>query len=242
MWATWVATALGDVISAAPHIASPPTKERLAQIIGKCVERTSSGNASAFARLMHVGRGDVSRWQRGNALPRLALLLNMTFRLGAPLLNFLLGSPACVSLGGFLRSAPVEPDRGPRRTTIQHGRRMTDHPEVFRILQLALNENPPPSVTQVMKQISYSEVTVRRHFPELCRNIAKNYAAHREKRAVERKAQAAEEVKRLAYALHSQGVKLTRSHMRPLLTSSDYLNLEEGRAALRQVRQHLGLL
>jgi hypothetical protein len=29
--------------------------------------------------------------------------------------------------------------------------------------------------------------------------------------------------------------------MRPLLTSSDYLNLEEGRAALRQVRQELGL-
>jgi hypothetical protein len=30
--------------------------------------------------------------------------------------------------------------------------------------------------------------------------------------------------------------------MRPLLTSSDYLNLEEGRAALREVRQDLGLL
>jgi hypothetical protein len=29
--------------------------------------------------------------------------------------------------------------------------------------------------------------------------------------------------------------------MRPLLTSSDYLNLDEGQAALRQVRQELGL-
>jgi transcriptional regulator with XRE-family HTH domain len=241
MWATWVATALGDLISTAPHIASPPTKEGLAQTIGKCIERTSSGNASAFARLMQVGRGDVSRWQRGKALPRLALLLNMAFRLGAPLVDFLLGSPACVSLGGFLRSAPVEPDLGPRRTTIRRGRQMTN-PEIFRILQSALNENPPPSVTQVMKRISRSEVTVRRHFPELCPEIAKNYAAYRVKRAAERKAQAAEEVKRLASALHSQGVRLTRSHMRPLLTSSDYLNLEEGRAALREVRQDLGLL
>jgi hypothetical protein len=189
---------------------------------------------------MRVGRGGVSSWQRGKALPRLPLLLNMAFRLGAPLLDFLLGSPACVSSRGFLRSAPVEPHCRPR-TTIQHGRR-TNQPEVFRILQSALNEDPAPSVRQVMKRISHSEVTVRHHFPELCRSIAKNYAAYRVKRAVARKARAAEEVKWLAYALHSQGVKLTRSHMRPFLTSSDYLNLEEGRAALRQVREDLGLL
>lgn len=30
MWATWVATAFGELISAAPRIASPPTKDRLA--------------------------------------------------------------------------------------------------------------------------------------------------------------------------------------------------------------------
>lgn len=239
-WPTWVATALGELISTAPQIASPPTKARLAQTIGTCIERMSSGNASAFARLLHVGRGDVSRWQRGKALRRLALLLNMAFRLGAPLLDFLLGSPACVSSRGFLKSAPVEPNRSPRRSTIQYGRRMDD-PEVFRTLQSALDESPPPSVTQVMKRISHSEATVRRHFPDLCRDIAKHYAGYRVKRAVERKAQAAEEVKRLAYALHSDGVKLTRRQMRPLLTSSDYLNLEEGRAALRQVRQELGL-
>lgn len=240
LWATWVAAALGDLISASPHIDLPPTKERLAQTIGKCVERTSSGNASAFARLIRVGRGAVSRWQRGKALPRLALLLNMAFRMGAPLVDFLLGSTACVSLGGFVRSAPVEPDPRPPRTTIQYGRRM-NRTDVFRTLQSALNEKPSSSVTQVMKRIGHSEVTVRRHFPELCREIAKNYAVYRVKRALERKTQAANEVKRLAYALHSQGVKLTRSHMRPFLTSSNYLNLAEGRAALREVRQDLGL-
>ena len=79
-------------------------------------------------------------------------------------------------------------------------------PEVFRTLQSALNENPPPSVTQVMKRISHSEVTVRRHFPDLCRDIAKHYAEYRVKRAIERKAQAAEEVKRLAYELHANGI------------------------------------
>jgi hypothetical protein len=240
MWVTWVATAFGELISAAPRIASPPTKERLAQTIGSCIERTSSGNASAFARIMQAGRGDVSRWRRGKALPRLPLLLDMAFRVGASLMDFLLGSPDCVSSQGFLRSAPVESDRRPRRTSLQYGRRMND-PEVFRTLQLALNENPPPSVRQVMKRISHSEVTVRRHFPDLCRDLAKLYAEYRVKRSIERKSQAGEEVKRLAYELNANGIGLTRRHMRPLLTSSDYLNLEEGRAALRAVRQELGL-
>jgi len=240
MWATWVATALGELIAAAPRIASPPTKERLAQTIGRCVEHTSAGNSSAFARLMQVGRGDVSRWQRGKALPRLALLLDMAFRVGAPLLDFLLGTAGCVSSRGFLRSSLVELDRGPRRTTIQYGRRMNE-PQVIEALQSALHESPPPSVTQVMKRISHSEVTVRRHFPDLCRDIAKLYAEYRVKRAIERKSQAVEEVKRIAYELYANGIGLTRRHMRPLLASSDYLNLEEGRAALRAVRQELGL-
>jgi hypothetical protein len=240
MWATWVATALGDLISSSPHIASRPTKEHLARTIGICVQRTSFGNASAFSRLMQVGRGDVSRWQRGKAIPRMSLLLSMAFGAGSSLVDFLLGSPACVSLGGFLRSAPVGLDRGLPRTTTQYGRRINCL-EVFPTLQSALNENPPPSVTQVMKRIGYSEGTVRRHFPDLCCEIAKNYAGYRVRRAIERKAQAAEEVKRLAYALHSQGVRLTQHHIRPLLTSPSYLNLEEGRATLRAVRQQLGL-
>jgi len=92
-----------------------------------------------------------------------------------------------------------------------------------------------------MKRLRHTEVTVRRHFPELCSEIAKRYAEYRVKRAITRKAQAADEVRRIAYELHAKGIALLRRNMRPLLTSSDYLNLEEGRAALRQVRLELGL-
>jgi hypothetical protein len=46
-------------------------------------------------------------------------------------------------------------------------------------------------------------------------------------------------VKEAAYERHNLGIKITRKHLRPLLTSSDYLNLEEGRAALRQAKVEL---
>ena len=110
-----------------------------------------------------------------------------------------------------------------------------------RILHAALAENPSPSLTQVVKRLKHSEGTVRRHFPEVCFEIAKHYAEYRVRRAIARKTQAAEEVRRIAYELHANGIGLTRRNMRRLLTSSDYLNLEEGRAVLRQLRQELGL-
>ncbi len=46
-----------------------------------------------------------------------------------------------------------------------------------------------------------------------------------------RKQKAAEEVSRIALELHAKGIRLARQHLRPLLTSSDYLNMEEGPSA-----------
>lgn len=239
-WATWVASSFGEVLSTAPQIACPPTREHLVEMIGLCIRHISSGNATEFARLMHVGRGDVSRWQRGKALPRLDLLLRIAYRLGASLPEFLLGSPVSIPFRGFIRSVPAGSDGNTRRPPAQPRTRV-NRSTVSQLLHAALAENPPPSFTQVIKRLTHTEVTVRRHFPELCFEIAKHYAEHRVRRAITRKTQAAEEVRRLAYELHAKSIALTRRNMRPLLTSSDYLNLEEGRSALRQVRQDLGL-
>lgn len=69
--------------------------------------------------------------------------------------------------------------------------------------------------------------------------IARHYAEYHVRRAMARKQVAAEEVRRIAWELHARGLRLTRQHIRPLLTSSDYLNLEEGRSALHDVRRQI---
>jgi transcriptional regulator with XRE-family HTH domain len=240
MWATWVASSFGELLSTAPHVAFPPTREQLVETIGLCIRHISSGNASKFARLVHVGREDVSRWQRGKALPRLDLLLKIAYRLGASLPEFLLGCLTSIPFQGFLRSVPAVIESSAQRRTSQPRPRV-NRAAVSQLLHAALAENPPPSLTPVMKRTTHTEVTVRRHFPEMCFEISKHYTEHRVRRAIARKTQAAEEVRRLAYELHAEGIALTHRNMRPLLTSSDYLNLEEGREALRLVRRDLGL-
>jgi hypothetical protein len=186
---------------------------------------------------MHVDPETVRNWQNGKKIPQLPLLLSMAYRLGISLPDLLLGCSTLVS-PKFIRAAPVEVNPRTQRPTMQHGRRI-HRSEVSRILNTALNEIPPPSVNRVMERLIYSEVTIYRHFPELRRQIAQRYAEYRAKRAIARKAQAAEEVKRVAYELHAKGLSLTYRHIRPLLTSSAYLNLEEAQTALREVRRQL---
>ena len=239
-WASWVARALGELLAAAPQITCPPGRDHLAETIRICVNRLCSRNASILARLMHVGREAVSKWQREKSRPRLALLLRMAYRLGISLLDLLIGCPTFAASQGFLRDAPVEKNIHSQQQKMAHGRRIR-RAEVSRILHTALSETPPPSMDQVMRRLTHGKATIYRHFPELSRRIARHYASYRAKRAIARKAQAAGEVRRVAWELHAKGIRLTRQHIRPLLTSTDYLNLEEGRTALREVRRQLAL-
>ena len=238
VWALWVASALGELLAAAPQIGCPPGRERLARTVHLCVERFCSGNGSNLARLMRVGRGAVSSWQRAKTTPGLPLLLSMAYRLGISLLDLLLEGPTCVTSRGFIRAVPVEVSVRSQQSTMAYGRRIR-RAEVSRLLRIALKETPPPSMDRVMRRISYSTPTVYRHFPELCRQIARHYAHYRVTRAIARKVQAGEEVRRVACELQAKGITLTRRNLRPLMTSTDYLNLEEGRAALREVRRQM---
>ena len=110
---------------------------------------------------------------------------------------------------------------------------------VLQTLQAALNEGPPPSVRQVIQRTNHDKPMIYRYFPELCRAIARRFADYRKVQAVVRRDRARVEVIKAAYQLHARGVRITRKHLRPLLTSSDYTNIAEGRAALRQVREEL---
>ena len=112
-----------------------------------------------------------------------------------------------------------------------------DSAYVLHILQAAMNENPPPSVRQVVKRTNHGKASIYRCFPAECRTIAHRFADYRKIRALARRDRARAEIREAAYQLHAKGMKITRDHLRPLLTSSDYTNLEEGRAALRQIRE-----
>jgi hypothetical protein len=239
-WGDWVATVLGELLAAAPRLSSLPARESIALVVNLCVERMADGNASAFARLVPAGRGEVRKWQTGKALPKFPVLLSLSYRLGISLLDLLSGALPFTPLE-FVRLLPSQISE--KQFTWQKQKpRKTLHrikPVDVQALQAALNESPPPSVTQVVKRTIHHKSIIYRHFPKLCHVIARRFADYQKVRAVARRDRAREEVREAAYQLYARGVKITRKHLLPLLTSSDYLNLKEGRAALHQVRQEL---
>jgi hypothetical protein len=204
-----------------------------------CIEHIADGNISEFGRGLETGRTNVRMWRLGKALPKFPSLLGLAFRLGISLLELITAAPDSVPQK-FVRSFPPQLSKkqclfGRLRKPL---RRM-DSAYVLHILQAAMNENPPPSVRQVIKRTNHGKASIYRCFPAECRTIAHRFADYRKIRALARRDRARVEIRQAAYQLHAKGMKITRNEIRSLLTSSYYTNLEEGRAALHQVRQEL---
>jgi len=239
-WGNWVATVLGEILAAAPRLPFVPRRQDIAQTIRLCVEHIANGNASEFARELQAGRGDVSKWQLGKALPKFPSLLGLSFRLGISLLELIKGISNAVPQK-FIRLFPSQLSK--KQFTSRRLRkplRGMEAADVLHILQAALNEHPPPSVRQVIKRSNHDKAIIYRYFPAECRTIAQHFAKYRKIQAAARTDRARAEIREAAYQLHAKGIKITRKHLRPLLTSSDYTNLEEGRATLRLIREELG--
>ena len=183
VWPLWTASALGELLAAAPQISCPPGRERLARTVRLCVERCCSGNGSNLARLMRVGRGAVSRWQRAKTTPGLPLLLSLAYRLGISLPDLLLECPTFPTSQGFVQVVPVAVNARSQLRRERYGWRI-NHAEVSPILQTALRETPPPSVERVMRRLRHGRATIYRHFPDLCHQIARHYAEYRAKCAL----------------------------------------------------------
>jgi len=54
-------------------------------------------------------------------------------------------------------------------------------------LESALTEVPPPSVPEVARNTNHGVGKLYLHFPDLCRQVAANYSAHRHQRSIARK-------------------------------------------------------
>jgi len=164
----------------------------------------------------------------------------MSHRLGISLQEFLCG--ARTASGQVNREwSPAYAQEWHQRTSHPHRGRRIQPVEMEKVLQAALHEQPPRSLRQVTQRCEASPQTIRQHFPPLCQAITARFADYRTIRAAVRKEVARAEVKAVAYELYARGLTITRGLLRPLLTSSDYVNMPEGRAALREVRRELGL-
>lgn len=114
--------------------------------------------------------------------------------------------------------------------------------EVGRTLEGVLGEEPPPPMSEITKRLNRSAASLYGHFPRLCRLIGERHIKYRRKSFSQRREQFLAEVRRIALALHDEGIYPSVKRVEERLSAPK--SLRSSRAALevlREVRRELRL-
>lgn len=109
-------------------------------------------------------------------------------------------------------------------------------------LKASLEEDPPPSMAEMIKRLGYSETSLYSRFQALCRRIGRRHLAYRKGCFEERRDTFAAEVRAVALTLHAEGVYPSVRRVQGRLSADKSLRSSKtGLNALRKVREELGL-
>ncbi len=163
----FTAKQIGELIRIAPCLPSLPNQEVPKGSIIKCVEQFFDGNLSSFVRFFGLSRTTVSSlWNGKPRVIQLELLLRIGFRTGVSLLDLLTKED---SIYGFVPSQPsalLSTRLSPR----------LKKERVIRVLLAAVEETPPPSLSDLAKRLGYRcAQSLRRINAQICDQIVVNF-------------------------------------------------------------------
>lgn len=106
---------------------------------------------------------------------------------------------------------------------------------------LETNNYPPPSMTDIVEQLDYTESALRKHFPELCTAISARYINYRKAKKAESIEQICNEIRQIICDLHAQGIYPSSSKVSTILGNSHTMRVEEFRKTWNDTLRQLGL-
>jgi len=177
-WHFWAAHQVGNLIATAPYLPSRPLRKRLKENISKLVELVSGGRRAAFAALIGKPLNTVRSWCLDTTLPNLSNLLQICDHFGLTLIDLLLSKDITIDsyrLNTLLQEQKSYQPRHPKRDK-------QFSPYMMRsILNEALNESPPPNMTQVVGRFygALSAKYLYQHFPAECRAISAQHKKYK---------------------------------------------------------------
>lgn len=147
-----------------------------------CINNFGEGRTSHFASQVEVPLKSVQGWLRGERVPTLQAILQMTYRIGIQLLPFLCGSS---EIGDDSLNRGVGGNNGSDRKSKTVP---LSHDEVKKILVSAASNDRPKPLQAFVRLTGWSRVKLQNQFPELCAAILARYADYFYRRIDEAKA------------------------------------------------------
>ena len=165
----WVAENFGALIAAAPSMSSPSPREAVERAINLCVERVAPENNEAFAGMFNTSKTVVGSWKAGKNIPRIDMLFRICFHLGIPVLDFITRSEEVFDPKNEELSSWGRLKIPPSNSRLERERKK-------QILLAALEENPPPSPSEIESRIGFKYVyDLKRSHPDLYEKVNTRY-------------------------------------------------------------------
>lgn len=190
-WQLHVIDQLGKLIASAPLLSSDPPRERVTKNIRACVNQVTQKNLSELARLLRKSPRHIQTWYTGKHIPQLNTLLLFCDCLEISLVDLL----AKEIWASDSDTSPISL-QGKRPQHPQFSIYMpSNYEEIKQGLAVALYEEPPQSVKQVIKRLGVSDGgNFYYHFSDLCCVIASRYTKYKKAQFLEERRLALERV------------------------------------------------
>lgn len=234
-WQQWLTDAWGAVFATLPTISSVPRRQQVSEVLTHAVESISKGNITAFARLLGLGEAQLGQWIRNRKIPQADMLFRLCQALGLSLCEMFFGTPEAlhpyVKQQIFLRRSWIRPPG------IEVNRE-----SLYQLLEdvLARNEQPPPSLAEVARQLGHEPSFLYQCAPTLSHEISARFQIHRHQRKEARMQRYREEIWTIARQLQAQGLSLTSPRLQQHLVHPGILRDRKVREMLQEIRQELG--
>lgn len=157
----WIVQNLGELIASSHEFPVPPPRETIRTMLSAYVHQYTKGNVSAFGRWLGLSRAEILHWYSGATIPKLEKILQICYTLSTTLVDFLKLEVVTLSPNKLPSLFTREQKRQPQtsKATSRHG---NEREQVIEAMQLALEEEPPPSLTDLALRLgfkSYSSLT-----------------------------------------------------------------------------------
>ena len=150
----WIAQTLGELIAQAPEFRFPPPRETIKTMLEAYVHQYTPGNVSAFGRKFGLSRHEIIRWYSGITIPNLDKLLLLCCTLSTSLIDFFQLQVA-LKPSEQQYSQATRLKKRQRSSSKLMSRNSHERQQLVEAMELALEEEPPPSLTQLALRWGY---------------------------------------------------------------------------------------
>jgi transcriptional regulator with XRE-family HTH domain len=205
----------------------------IAASLRHCLERAGLTDAADFGRFLGCSRITAYYWLQGKSRPPLAQILSLCRGLGIDALDLLeRRTPIIQSVMGSLgtRIATIRlPLTNPNSALETRAWRL-----------LGDSAASPPNLSDLATQLGTNARFLRKHFPELARQVVENHTAHRRQRQMTHDARVTDEIRTACNRIFKDGLIPTRRRLGQKLSQPGLLRSPRFQRAASDILKKLG--